>query len=122
MKPFNGMMEAVEPLREEGRMKYAQIRLETLAGVKFLSPFVYRAKDGIERMTKLGWLDCSRVKKDRLSLVEINHFPSSVLWKAKFADESTQRLLNRIQKAEAHWVAWKAIGKQIEKHERKGGI
>jgi len=104
-------------------MKHAQIKLETSVGTEFLSPFVYRVGDGIERMTKLGWLEKTKGpnRKGELSLVETNHFPSAVLWEPKFAEESTQRLLSRIQKAEAHRIAWQAVGKQIEKHERKGG-
>jgi len=102
-------------------MKHAQIKLETSVGVEFLSPFVYRVGDGIERIAKLGWLEKTKgpSRKGELSLVETKHFPNAVLWEAKFVGESTQKRLLRIRNAEAHWTAWKAVGKLTD---GKGGV
>ena len=87
---------------------YCQLELETVAGTIFQGPFVFRLEDGIEKLSRLGWLTKTRNGNGQgiLKLVEILDFPRASLWKALFDDESGERHLNRVKQAEFAWKAF----------------
>lgn len=94
---------------------HCQLELTTTKEKVFLGPFVFRLEDGIKKLSRLGWLTrtaCGK-KKGVLRLTEtVWNWPRETLWHPKFDDESGERHMKRIIRAE--W-AWKRLREREEK-------
>ena len=88
---------------------YCQLELETTKEKVFTGPFVFRLEDGIKKLARLGWLTKTACGKKRgvLKLVEVvGDWPRETLWHPKFDDESGERHMKRIVRAEWVWTRW----------------
>jgi hypothetical protein len=79
--------------------------LETVEGKVFQGPFVFRLEDGVEKLSRMGWLTETKPGKVRgkLKLVEAPCFPREVLWHPKFDDEDGGQHDKRVRQAEWAW-------------------
>ena len=88
---------------------YCQLELETTKGKLFTGPFVFSLEEGIEKLSRMGWLTKTKpgLKRGKLRLVETPYFPKMARWHPKFDDESGERHTMRIAQVEWAWQrAW----------------